>query len=78
MEPYKNKKTLKSLDSRVSLISFLSDYYEHDRTSLIFDERLDELEDDVLIIVFIILLYILYFYSFFSYVIPVGLEPTTP
>ena len=46
MKPYKNKKSLKSLDSWVSLISFLSDYYEHDRTSLIFDERLDELEDD--------------------------------
>ena len=41
-----------------SLISFLLDYYEHDRISLIFDERLDELFD-VLIIVFIILLYIL-------------------
>ena len=35
---------------------FFTDYYEYNRTSLIFDERLEL--DDVLIIVFIILFFI--------------------
>jgi hypothetical protein len=40
--------------SSKGFFNILFEYYEHDRTSLIFDERLDDF-DDVLIIVFIIL-----------------------
>jgi hypothetical protein len=53
MKPYKTKNP-SNISSKGFFNIFLLEYYEHDRTSLIFDERLDELED-VLIIVFIIL-----------------------
>ena len=76
MKPYKTKNP-SNISSKGFFNIFLLEYYEHDRTSLIFDERLDELED-VLIIVFIILLYILYFYSSFLFFVGmVGFEPTT-
>lgn len=63
------------------------DYYEYNRTSLVFDERLEL--DDVILIVFISLLYINFFlfvstninlfYRFTKYFLAgmVGFEPTT-
>jgi hypothetical protein len=62
MEPIKNKKPLNFLVQGLSN-NFLLKNYEYTRTSLNLLERLDEL-DDVLIIVFILLYIIFYFFVY--------------